>query len=183
MVVRVQGFDADFEFRVRTALVDAAVGGELLAPDSGLVDELLRYSLPQLGPESLRALIVDAGQALGFAEGHELLERARELVRQGLLIVVRMPRHRIASEVPELDLEPEVEAPAPIVERTDWIEILVLDEDDQPLANVPFDLILANGSRRRSMTDAHGLARCEGIPAGECQLELVDLDRRAWEMA
>jgi len=61
-----------------------------------------------------------------------------------------------------------------------WIEVELVDEAGGPVRNEPFRLVLPDGSERAGKTDARGLARVEGIAAGECTLSFTALDADAW---
>lgn len=62
-----------------------------------------------------------------------------------------------------------------------WIEIELIGEDDRPLANQRFELILPDRTIRRGVTNHLGLARFDGIRSGRCELTFPDLDASAWE--
>jgi hypothetical protein len=51
-----------------------------------------------------------------------------------------------------------------------WIEIVFVDAGMEPVADVDFDLKLADGGAKSGKTNAKGLARCEGITPGECKV-------------
>ncbi len=67
---------------------------------------------------------------------------------------------------------------------TSWIEIELIDEDDQPVPGERYRLILPDGSEATGTLDNNGLARIDGIdPAGTCQIAFTNLDQEAWEWA
>lgn len=57
-----------------------------------------------------------------------------------------------------------------LLEFKDWIEIELLDENESPIANAEYKLILADGSERKGRVDANGLARIEDVPPGSFQI-------------
>jgi len=59
---------------------------------------------------------------------------------------------------------------------THFIEIEVIDQDGALLPGVSYEIMLTNGQLRRGTTDARGLARIDGIPAGECWVTLPEWD-------
>lgn len=65
--------------------------------------------------------------------------------------------------------------------ETTWIELELLDEDEQPVAGEPYRIELSDGSVATGTLDAHGHARVDGIPPGECQVTFPKLDEDAWE--
>ena len=62
-----------------------------------------------------------------------------------------------------------------------WIEISLVDEEDQPVPGEAYRITLSDGSEAEGALDGDGKARLEGIPRGACQITFPDLDRRAWE--
>lgn len=56
-----------------------------------------------------------------------------------------------------------------------WVEIQLVDQNGEPVANQSFELVLPDGSVVQDQTDAKGLAGVEGIDAGECEIRLPDL--------
>jgi hypothetical protein len=51
-----------------------------------------------------------------------------------------------------------------------WIEIVFVDAGMEPVADVDFDLRLADGGAKSGKTNEKGLARYEGITPGECKV-------------
>lgn len=66
-------------------------------------------------------------------------------------------------------------------ERTAWIEIELVDEDDQPVPGARYAITLPDGSVADGTLDAKGFARVEGFEPGSCQVTFPDLDQEAWE--
>lgn len=66
-------------------------------------------------------------------------------------------------------------------EETTWIEIELLDEDDQPVPGERYEIELADGRVVRGTLDPEGFARVEGIEPGECTVTFPRLDKEAWE--
>ena len=64
---------------------------------------------------------------------------------------------------------------------TAWIEILLLDMNDEPVPNEKYKIELPDGSTVQGKLDAQGLARHTGIKPGECKVTFPDLDMEAWE--
>ncbi len=65
-----------------------------------------------------------------------------------------------------------------------WIEIEMVDMDDQPVPGEAYEITLPDGETVASGTlDEKGLARVEGIEAGTCKVSFPDLDQAAWEKA
>jgi len=66
-------------------------------------------------------------------------------------------------------------------EKKSWIEIELLDEDDQPVAGERYQIRLPDGTTVAGTTDSKGLARITRIEPGTCQITFPDLDKDAWE--
>jgi type VI secretion system secreted protein VgrG len=67
--------------------------------------------------------------------------------------------------------------------KNSWIEIELVDEEDQPVTGEKYEITLPDGSVAKGTTDEKGLARIEGIDPGSCQVTFPNLDKDAWEKA
>jgi type VI secretion system secreted protein VgrG len=83
------------------------------------------------------------------------------------------------DEPPPVEIE---EAPPPIEKGPDltWIEIVLKDADDQPVAGERYRVITPDGKVREGHLGSDGRARVEGIVPGECQVTFPDLDQDDW---
>jgi uncharacterized protein (DUF2345 family) len=61
-------------------------------------------------------------------------------------------------------------------EKTDWIEIVLLDEENSPVAGEPYTIDLPDGRTLEGNLDAGGRARVEGIPSGTCVVRFPEVD-------
>ena len=179
MRVRLRGFD-DFELR-RRPLASEHVTGEVVQLGARTVARLLRFALTELPPHTLRSLVLDADHRVELDDDQQLLDRIAELIHRGDLVLVRLPKIVVEPGEPAEEIEYEPSEPEGIVEQTDWIEIFVQDEDDEPVRGVAYELVLPDGSKQRGRTNQEGVARVEHIPSGNCELTLVELDAQAWE--
>jgi len=69
-------------------------------------------------------------------------------------------------------------------EKKSWIEIEMVDEEDQPVSGERYEITLPDGETVASGTlDDKGFARVDGIDPGTCQITFPDLDKDAWEPA
>ena len=76
------------------------------------------------------------------------------------------------------------EAPVPEEEeKVSWIEIEMIDEEDQPVAGLPYEITIPDGTVATGTLDEKGLARVDGMPPGECKIKFPTLDKDAWESA
>jgi hypothetical protein len=65
-------------------------------------------------------------------------------------------------------------------QQTTWIEIELLDEDDNPVSGKKYEVNLPDGTVAKSTLDGNGFARVEGINPGECKVCFPELDKDAW---
>lgn len=68
-------------------------------------------------------------------------------------------------------------------DETHWIHVIVMDQDDQPLAGVPYRIKLTDGRVREGRTTAEGGIFFDEIPAGQCSLSLLEHDEKLWDLA
>jgi hypothetical protein len=68
-------------------------------------------------------------------------------------------------------------------EKKAWIEIEMVDEDDEPVAGVRYKIELPDGSVSEGSLDSNGFARVDGIEPGNCKVSFPELDKSAWEKA
>lgn len=64
-----------------------------------------------------------------------------------------------------------------------WIEIEMVDEEDEPVPGEAYRIELPDGSIAAGTLDENGMARVEGIEPGTCRIMFPELDREAWERA
>ena len=69
-------------------------------------------------------------------------------------------------------------------EKKSWIEIELVDEEDNPVPGERYEITLPDGTTvARGTLDENGFARVDGIDPGECQVTYPELDRDTWEKA
>lgn len=67
-------------------------------------------------------------------------------------------------------------------EEKEWIELELVDEDDNPVPNEKYRITLPDGQTvAQGTTDERGIARVTGIDPGSCQVTFPNLDKDAWE--
>ena len=65
-----------------------------------------------------------------------------------------------------------------------WIEIVLVDEDNNPVPGEHYQITLPDGATVADGTlDDKGFARVDGIDSGTCQITFPDLDQDAWDKA
>jgi type VI secretion system secreted protein VgrG len=67
--------------------------------------------------------------------------------------------------------------------KTSWIEIELIDEEDEPVPGEKYEITLPDGSVSAGTLDADGFARVDGIDPGSCEVTFPELDKEAWEPA
>ncbi len=67
-------------------------------------------------------------------------------------------------------------------QKKSWIEIEMVDEEDQPVPGERYRITLPDGeSVAEGTLDGKGFARVVGIEPGSCKVTFPDLDKGAWE--
>jgi hypothetical protein len=67
-------------------------------------------------------------------------------------------------------------------EEKSWIEIEMVDEEDEPVPSEKYKITLPDGETVAEGTlDNNGFARIEGIDPGTCKITFPKLDKDAWE--
>lgn len=64
-----------------------------------------------------------------------------------------------------------------------WIEIRLIDQDDQPVPGIKYRLKITDGSVREGALDAEGKIRVTGIDPGTCEISFPELDSNDWKQA
>lgn len=63
-----------------------------------------------------------------------------------------------------------------------WIEIKMIDENDDPVAGEKYEITMPDGqSVAKGSLDGDGEARVDGIDPGSCKVRFPELDKEAWE--
>ena len=70
----------------------------------------------------------------------------------------------------------------PSQEKKGWIEIVLVDEDNNPVPGETYQITLPDGATVAAGTlDDKGFARLEGIDSGTCKITFPELDKDAWD--
>jgi hypothetical protein len=105
-----------------------------------------------------------------------------------MLLRRRKPRYTLVLAKPEAvvdlnELAPDGDGSGNESTEDTWIEVLVLDDKDQPVANVEYEIELSDGKVQRGRTSEHGILRYEDLPSGSCKIRLLSVDGRGWDVA
>ncbi len=69
----------------------------------------------------------------------------------------------------------------PDEEKTSWIEIELIDENDEPVPGEKYRVTLPDESVAEGTLNEKGFARIDGIDPGTCQITFPRLDKETWE--
>ncbi len=87
------------------------------------------------------------------------------------------------GSVPSKPLKPP-QTPQEKEKRKSWIEIEMVDEEDQPVPGMAYRITLPDGETVAEGTlDDKGFARVDGIEPGTCKIAFPQLDQEAWTKA
>jgi hypothetical protein len=64
-----------------------------------------------------------------------------------------------------------------------WIEVVLQDEDGNPVPGEPYSITLADGTVAEGTLDEKGFVRVDGIPPGACQVTFPARDGQDWKKA
>ena len=67
------------------------------------------------------------------------------------------------------------------IEEKSWIEIEMVDEEDEPVSGEKYSITLPDDSVAEGTLDGNGFARIDGIEPGTCKVTFPKLDAEAWE--
>jgi len=73
---------------------------------------------------------------------------------------------------------PTVSSPC---QENHWIEIVLVDQENQPIAGVAYKIVGPDGAIHAGTLDDTGLARVDGLPPGTCQVSFPDLEDADWD--
>jgi hypothetical protein len=74
-----------------------------------------------------------------------------------------------------------VGADADAQDVTAWIEVEMVDEENEPVTGERYRVTLPDNSVAEGSLDSEGRARVEGFKPGSCRITFPDLDGEAWE--
>ena len=64
--------------------------------------------------------------------------------------------------------------------KKSWIEIKLLDEEDQPVPGEAYQVQLPDGTVAEGTLNDQGVARVEGFEPGSCEVTFPNLDQSVW---
>lgn len=191
MSTLIGGFDPlNLEFRGQAHVLAAreheqelcGAGYELVDAPRPAVHAMLIDALEDGGGARRVAQLFVRALPSSTGELHTLARALLEQLELGRVVLLRDTRAR-SVDLDELEPLPDEDEPSEIVERLDWIEVLIVDEDEQPVRNVRCAITLPDGSKREGRTNSAGILRYDRIPGGSCTVTLLDYDSKRWDKA
>ncbi|MEO7095360.1 MAG: hypothetical protein ABI175_19040 [Polyangiales bacterium] len=125
--------------------------------------------------------VVSAMDGLTGAAEHLPTEQLKARVADGLARD-RLVAFRTASPTVVESLM-KVEPLGPSEDDRTWIEIELVDQDKEPIANERYLIETSDGRKIEGTTNASGKAREEGIKPGDCKVSFPDLEASSWKAA
>jgi hypothetical protein len=150
-------------------------------------ERVLRGALSELDLRALlRAGLGGQASGSGWDDHHGFSRRVRTRIDEDpehlVLLRRRRPVYALVFDEPEVD---DLAALVPSVpdEEDTWIEVLVVDEADEPVAGIEYEIELSDGRVRRGRTSEHGILRYDGMPPGSCKVKLLSVEAKGWDVA
>jgi hypothetical protein len=134
----------------------------------------------------LRAGLGEQAAASGWDDHHRFSQRAHPRLGEDPDHLVLLRRRRPSYSL--VFTEPEVDDLADLVPTHDraedtWIEVLVVDDEDEPLAGIEYEIELSDGRVRSGRTSELGILRYDGMPPGSCKVKLLSVEAKGWDLA
>lgn len=95
---------------------------------------------------------------------------------------VEQKKGKYGSEPAKPHKTPQDEEKAEEEGKTSWIEIELVDEEDEPIPGERYKITLPDGSIAEGTLDEKGFARVEGFEKGTCKVSFQTLDKDVWEL-
>jgi hypothetical protein len=120
-----------------------------------------------------------------------LLPALETAFRNGEVVLIRHPAITmpggVAAEAPAAAAEPLAPRASPRQQqrgpRRAWLEIVLRDEQNQPLPGARYRVTLPDGAVQEGVLDGNGSARWDDLDPGTCRVSFPDLDAKAWARA
>jgi hypothetical protein len=144
-----------------------------------LVNDIFQY--PRL--QEILAEMRGGYLSIGLSKEQVVSLVTRMILNRTLLLYRAEPRFAAAIAALTLAEEAERAESAVAPRATTFIEIVLTDADDKPIAGQPFELELADGRTLRPKTNRNGSLRIESVPEGTCGFAVPELDDALWKRA
>ncbi|RJP32379.1 MAG: type VI secretion system tip protein VgrG [Phycisphaerales bacterium] len=136
---------------------------------------------PDPPEEAAEADQAEAGASTTYTPPSVQAEALQIAAQTGVPFCKKCAEAAARAAAPEPEPEEEEDdyvAPA----ATTWIEVVLVDEEDNPVPNERYRITLPDGTVKEGQTCGRGMARIDEItPEGDCTVTFPDLDKDAWE--
>lgn len=103
-----------------------------------------------------------------------------EILSDRLLVIQPDSAWRLRSSeraVAQAKPKPKVSEPLQVLPELTWIEFQVIDENDEPIADLDYKLILPDDTIEKGKTDSRGVVRVEELEKGLCSVFFPALEK------
>ncbi|MBA3548958.1 MAG: hypothetical protein H0T76_20950 [Nannocystis sp.] len=134
---------------------------------------------------ALRSIVAELEPWDARGEDRQVLARVVAAIVAGRLVLVRgtpppLLRGYEGTRPPaDPSAEDDISRSPPPVDATHWVEIYLVDGDNEGIPGQRYLVISADGRQYRGYTDSLGSARITRLPPGTCQVSFPDLDAGA----
>jgi len=129
--------------------------------------------------KKLAALSENLTGASVSGDTEQLTARLAQCIAKGDLVVLNHGPRRapMVAVVVESAASMAGNRQVPLAPETEnWIEVKLLDEDGEPVADQKYWIKDAEGAEYEGKTDAKGVARLDKIATGDCEISFIDLE-------
>ncbi len=169
---------------VRASTASAAERANALSPKEvrGVLRDLAHDASTGQRRQSiatLAELVAQPSLSANRESSGELLARIESAVDAGRLLFLAgwKAEERVTTRIDEKREPNWFPAPKPApAPKTTWIDVVLVDQDGDPVPRRGFSLKFSDGETREGFFDADGRFGFKGIPNGNCTLTLPDLD-------
>jgi hypothetical protein len=158
--------------QTRLAAPEASFFVRTLPAANGGLDRVLRADL--LG--AIAAIDGLSGSTEHLAT-EQLKARVADALARERLIAFRTSSPTVVESLVK------VEPMGPSEDDSTWIEIELVDQDKEPVANERYIIETSDGRKIEGTTNASGRAREEGVKPGDCKVSFPDLEASSWKAA
>lgn len=142
-----------------------------IVPPADARELVNRMATVARGPESQRNAMRELGPLLHHGTSKPIEER--------LLLLRWVPRPSHSSAPSAAPITPS-QLRKMMLQEDHWIEIELVDEAGDPVADVAYVITAPDGTEHAGRTDGEGTARVSEIASGQCKIRFPELDKDAW---
>ncbi len=104
-------------------------------------------------------------------------EHSIKVTLQGNAAKIFLPPGQVAVTLQDRD---NLTVPVPVRPIANWIEIRLVDQDGNPVAQARYEIRLPDGNINQGALDENGSARFDGIKPGQAAVRFPEIDAREW---